>query len=40
MPRDFWFIDPADLPRTGTGKIQKNLLKERAERLLATGVAA
>ena len=40
MPRDIWFIDSADLPKTGTGKVQKNLLKERAERLLAAGAAA
>jgi fatty-acyl-CoA synthase len=40
MPRDIWFIDGAELPKTGTGKVQKNLLKERAERLLATGAAA
>lgn len=40
MPRDLWFIDAAELPKTGTGKVQKNLLKERAERLLATGAAA
>jgi fatty-acyl-CoA synthase len=40
MPRDIWFIDPAELPKTGTGKVQKNLLKDRAERLLAAGAAA
>lgn len=40
MPRDIWFIDAAELPKTCTGKVQKNLLKERAERLLATGAAA
>jgi fatty-acyl-CoA synthase len=40
MPRDIWFIDPAELPKTSTGKVQKNLLKDRAERLLAAGVAA
>jgi fatty-acyl-CoA synthase len=40
MPRDIWFIDTAELPKTGTGKVQKNLLKDRAERLLATGAAA
>ena len=40
MPRDIWFIDAAELPTTGTGKVQKNLLKERAERLLATEAAA
>lgn len=40
MPRDIWFIDTAELPKTGTGKVQKNLLKDRAERLLAAGAAA
>lgn len=40
MPRDIWFIDAADLPKTGTGKVQKNLLKDRADRLLAMGTAA
>lgn len=40
LPRDIWFIDAADLPKTGTGKVQKLLLKERAERLIATGVSA
>ena len=40
MPRDIWFIDTADLPKTGTGKVQKNLLKDRAERLLAASAAA
>ena len=40
MPRDIWFIDAADLPKTGTGKVQKNLLRDRADRLLAMGTAA
>jgi fatty-acyl-CoA synthase len=40
MPRDIWFIEAADLPKTGTGKVQKNLLKDRADRLLALGAAA
>ena len=40
LPRDIWFIDSAELPKTGTGKVQKNLLKERADRLLASGAAA
>ncbi len=40
LPRDIWFIDAADLPKTGTGKVQKMLLKERAEALLATGTTA
>lgn len=40
LPRDIWFIDAAELPKTGTGKVQKNLLKERAERMMGTGDAA
>lgn len=35
MPRDIWFIDAAELPKTGTGKVQKALLRERATALLA-----
>lgn len=35
LPRDVWFIETNELPRTGTGKVQKNLLKTMAERLLA-----
>jgi fatty-acyl-CoA synthase len=38
LPRDVWFIDAEDLPKTGTGKVQKNLLKARAERLLSETV--
>ena len=34
LPRDIWFIDDADLPKTGTGKVQKNRLKEMAIDLL------
>ncbi|MDB5738734.1 MAG: long-chain-fatty-acid--CoA ligase [Sphingomonas bacterium] len=34
LPRDVWFIDVEELPKTGTGKVQKNLLKVLAERLL------
>ncbi|WP_336972575.1 class I adenylate-forming enzyme family protein [Sphingobium aromaticiconvertens] len=30
LPRDIWFIAEADLPKTGTGKVQKNGLKEMA----------
>jgi len=40
LPRDIWFIDAADLPKTGTGKVQKNLLKARAEALLAVDTPA
>lgn len=39
MPRDMWFIDGAELPKTGTGKVQKNLLRERADKLLGAEVA-
>lgn len=35
LPRDVWFIDANDLPKTGTGKVQKNVLKTMAERLIA-----
>lgn len=34
MPRNIWFIREADLPKTGTGKVQKNILKEMATALL------
>jgi fatty-acyl-CoA synthase len=30
MPREIWFITDAELPKTGTGKVQKNRLKEMA----------
>ncbi|MDB5972817.1 MAG: AMP-dependent synthetase [Hydrocarboniphaga sp.] len=30
MPRDIWFVLESDLPKTGTGKVQKNALKEMA----------
>lgn len=35
MVRDVWFIADEDLPRTGTGKIQKMHLRARAEALLS-----
>ncbi|WP_234831781.1 class I adenylate-forming enzyme family protein [Sphingobium yanoikuyae] len=35
LPRDIWFIAESDLPKTGTGKVQKNVLKEMAFDLLA-----
>jgi fatty-acyl-CoA synthase len=38
LPRDVWFIDVEELPKTGTGKVQKNLLKVLAERLLGETV--
>jgi fatty-acyl-CoA synthase len=40
MPRDIWFIEAVDLPKTGTGKVQKNLLREQAERRLIGSAAA
>ncbi|WP_237764092.1 class I adenylate-forming enzyme family protein [Sphingobium sp. AM] len=36
MPRDIWFIAENDLPKTGTGKVQKNRLKEMALAMVAT----
>lgn len=36
MPRDIWFIAEGDLPKTGTGKVQKNRLKEMAFAMFAT----
>jgi fatty-acyl-CoA synthase len=36
MPRDIWFIAEAELPKTGTGKVQKNQLRTMALALLAT----
>lgn len=36
MPRDIWFIADAELPKTGTGKVQKNKLKEMALTIVAT----
>lgn len=30
LPRDIWFIAEEELPKTGTGKVQKNILKEMA----------
>lgn len=32
VPRDVWFIEPENLPKTGTGKVQKTVLKVMAER--------
>ena len=39
LPRDIWFIADADLPKTGTGKVQKNALKDRALAYLASVAA-
>ncbi|MFW2830970.1 class I adenylate-forming enzyme family protein [Sphingomonas sp. ID0503] len=35
LPRDVWFIAEAELPKTSTGKVQKNVLKEIALARLA-----
>jgi len=35
LPRDIWFIAETELPKTGTGKVQKNILKEMALARLA-----
>ena len=35
LPRDVWFIAAEALPKTGTGKVQKNHLKIMADQLLA-----
>lgn len=40
LPRDVWFIAEADLPKTGTGKVQKNGLKDMALALLAANLGA
>jgi fatty-acyl-CoA synthase len=41
LPRDIWFIGESALPKTGTGKVQKNILKEMgAARLAALRGAA
>lgn len=37
LPRDIWFIAETDLPKTGTGKVQKNRLKDIALQMLADG---
>jgi fatty-acyl-CoA synthase len=35
LPRNIWFIADSDLPKTGTGKVQKNILREMALRHLS-----
>jgi fatty-acyl-CoA synthase len=40
LPRDVWFIEAEQLPKTGTGKVQKNQLKAMAERLLVETIDA
>jgi len=35
MLRDIWFIEDHELPKTGTGKIQKQFLRDRAKKILA-----
>jgi fatty-acyl-CoA synthase len=34
LPRDVWFIEDEMLPKTGTGKVQKNMLQKMAARLI------
>lgn len=34
LPRDVWFIEDQDLPKTGTGKVQKVVLQQMATRLI------
>src|SRR5690606_18230940 len=40
LPRDIWFIKDGDLPKTVTGKVQKNILKEMALSLVFTPSSA
>lgn len=40
LPRDIWFIAETDLPKTGTGKVQKNGLKDMALAHLAADLGA
>lgn len=40
LPRDIWFIAEAELPKTGTGKVQKNMLKEMALAMIAKPASA
>jgi fatty-acyl-CoA synthase len=40
LPRDLWFIAEHDLPKTGTGKVQKNVLREMALAHLAASCGA
>jgi fatty-acyl-CoA synthase len=40
LPRDLWFIAEHELPKTGTGKVQKNVLKEMALAHLAASCGA
>ena len=35
LPRDVWFIEPDQLPKTGTGKVQKNVLRDMAVKMLS-----
>lgn len=39
QPRDVWFIAEEALPKTGTGKVQKNILKQMALARVATAQA-
>lgn len=38
LPRDIWFIADEDLPKTGTGKVQKARLREMALAIIAAGI--
>lgn len=40
LPRDIWFIADNELPKTGTGKVQKNILKDMALAQLAAAKGA
>jgi len=40
LPRDVWFIANTELPKTGTGKVQKNILRDMALARLAASAAA
>lgn len=40
LPRDVWFIDDENLPKTGTGKVQKNMLQKMAAQRIEETVHA
>jgi len=40
LPRDVWFIADEDLPKTGTGKVQKAGLRDRALAMIAQATGA
>ena len=39
LPRDVWFIEESQLPKTGTGKVQKSILRDMAIQTLAERIA-